>query len=344
MKLVRKIFYQGLVSRRKIKVSKEIKINKNNESLAAKKKVIFNNQIIYLVLVIIVIGIVASIINPHFLTISNFLNILQQISILGILTMCMSLIMISGGLDISIGNMAGLVAVVFARMLISELDLFLCVFIALSLGIILGFINGLIIAKSKVSAIIITLGMNYVFLGIALVIGGGRPQTIAGQFELLGDKIGPIPVSVIIYILIVIFVFLLRKYTKYGRKLNAIGGNTKAAFLSGINVDWHIVSVYTLSGLIVALAGLVLVSRLGMVKADSGADLALQAIAAAIIGGVSLDGGKGSFVGAFFGVLLLGILYNAMNIIGVSSYTQTIVLGGIIVAATVVSNIGKMKR
>ena len=134
------------------------------------------------------------------------------------------------------------------------------------------------------------------------------------------------------------------KYTKYGRKLNAIGGNTKAAFLSGINVDWHIVSVYTLSGLIVALAGLVLVSRLGMVKADSGADLALQAIAAAIIGGVSLDGGKGSFVGAFFGVLLLGILYNAMNIIGVSSYTQTIVLGGIIVAATVVSNIGKMKR
>ena len=329
-------------------MSKTIEINQNEskKSSIGKKLGLLNNQTTYLVLVIIVIGIGASIINKNFLTVNNFLNILQQITVLGILTMCMSLLMISGGLDLSIGNMAGLVATVFARMLLSGTSLFLCVFFSLVLGIVFGFINGLIIAKSKVTPIIITLGMNYVFLGIALVVGGGRPIVIAGQFEFLGsEKVGGIiPISIIIYILIVAFVFLLGKYTKYGRRLTAIGGNTNAAFLSGINVDLHIVSVYALSGLIVGLGGLILVSRLGMIKADYGSNLALQAIAAAIIGGVALSGGKGSFIGAFFGVLLLGILYNAMNIIGVSAYTQTIVLGGIIVIATVLSNIGKMRR
>jgi ribose transport system permease protein len=318
---------------------------KNNKASIGNKFRFLNSQITYLVLVIIGVGIVASIMNPNFLTIRNFFNIMQQISILGILTMCMSFLMISGGLDISIGNMAGLVAVVFARLLISGKSVFISVIVALILGTVFGFINGLIIAKSKVTPLIITLGMNYVFLGIALVIGGGRPLTIAGQFEFLGGaKVGPVPVAIIIYLLIVAFVFLLRKYTKYGRRLNAIGGNSNAAFLSGINVDWYTISIYTLVGLIVGLSGLVLVSRLGMIKADYGSDLALKAIAAAIIGGISFDGGRGSFVGAFFGVLLLGILYNAMNIIGVSAYLQTIVLGAIIVAATVISNIGKMRR
>lgn len=342
---MKKIFY--LDSWGIIKVLNTIKTIQDKEKMISvgKKFGFLNNQITYLILVIIAIGIVGALINPNFLTVNNFLNILQQIAILGILTMCMSLLLISGGLDISIGNMAGLVAMIFAKLLLSGKSVFLCVIIAFLVGIVCGFINGIIIAKSKVTPLIITLGMNYVFLGVALVASGGRPQTIAGKFEFLGGaKIGPVPVSILIYILIVIFAFLLRKYTKYGRRLNAIGGNTKAAYLCGINVDWHIVSVYTLSGLIVALAGLVLVSRLGMIKADYGSDLALQAIAAAIIGGVSLEGGKGSFVGAFFGVLLLGILYNAMNIIGVSSYTQTIVLGAIIVAATVISNIGKMRR
>ncbi|MDD5659891.1 MAG: ABC transporter permease, partial [Actinomycetota bacterium] len=250
-----------------------------------------------------------------------------------------------GGLDISIGNMAGLVAIIFARMLLSGKSIFISVVTVIILAMIFGFINGVIIAKSKVTPLIITLGMNYVFLGCALIIGGGRPQTITGQFEFLGEaKIGPVPVSIIIYMLILAFAFFLRRNTKYGRRLNAIGGNTQAAFLSGINVDWHIISIYTLSGLIVGLAGLVLVSRLGMVRADSGADYALQALAASIIGGITFEGGKGSLVGAFFGVLLLGILYNAMNIIGVSSYLQTIVLGAIIVIATVLSNIGKMRR
>jgi ribose transport system permease protein len=231
-------------------------------------------------------------------------------------------------------------------MLLSGKNIFSCVIVSLALGLLFGFINGLIIAKSKVTPLIITLGMNYVFLGIALVVGGGRPQSITGQFEFLGQsKIGGVvPFAIIIFLLIFALAFLLRKYTKYGRRLNAIGGNTLAAYLSGINVDLHIISIYALSGLIVGFTALILVSRLGMVQADVGSNYALQALAAAIIGGITFEGGRGSLVGAFFGILLLGTLNNALNIIGVSSFTQTIVLGAIIVVATVISNIGKMRR
>ncbi len=326
--------------------SKEIKQNGNGQAAASKRPGFLNNQIFYLIIVIILIVVIASILNPKFLTLKNFLNIMQQISILGILTMCMSLLMISGQLDISIGNMCGLIAIVFARMILSEQSIFLGVIVALVLGIVFGFINGFIIAKSKVTPLIITLGMAYVYLGIALIVGGGRPQAITGQFQFIGQsKIGGIvPFAIIMYLVVFAFAFLLRKYTKYGRRLNAIGGNPLAAYLSGINVDMHIISIYALSGLIVGFTSLILISRLGMVQADVGANFALQALAAAIIGGITFEGGKGSLVGAFFGVLLLGILNNALNIIGVSSFTQTIVLGAIIVIATVISNIGRMRR
>ncbi len=326
--------------------SNDIKQNNKEINLKASRLSFLNNQVVYLVLVIIVIGIGATILNPNFLSLRNFLNIMQQISILGILTMCMSLLMISGGLDISIGNMTGLIAIIFAKMVIAGISTWINIIAVLVLGLVLGLINGIIIAKSRVTPLIITLGMSYAFLGVALLIAGGRPQTITGQFTFLGEtKIGNIvPVAIVIFIAISIFAFLLRKYTKYGRRLNAIGGNNLAAYLSGINVDWHVISIYALSGLIVGIAALILVSRLGMVRADSGSEYALQALAAAIIGGITFEGGKGSLVGAFFGVLLLGILYNAMNIVGVSSYIQKTVLGIIIVMATVISNIGKMKR
>lgn len=324
--------------------TKGINQNENDKASISGKFRFLNSQSTYLIVVIILIAIVASIINPNFLTLRNLFNVLQQISVLGIMTMCMSLLMISGGLDVSIGNMSGLVSIVFAKMLLAGQSTLVSVVTLLILATICGFANGLIVAKSKVTPLIITLGMNYVFLGVALIIGGGRPQTING-FTFLGEaKIGPVPVAILIYLLVVAFAFCLRKYTKYGRRLNAIGGNPIAAYLSGINVDWHIISMYALSGLIVGLASLVLVSRLGMMRADTGSDFALQALAASIIGGITFEGGRGSIIGAFFGVLLLGIIINAMNIIGATSYLQTVVLGAIIVVATVISNIGKMRR
>jgi ribose/xylose/arabinose/galactoside ABC-type transport system permease subunit len=315
------------------------KKKKGNKLLALK------NQTTYLILVIIFVSVVATILNPKFLSARNIFNIMQQISVLGMLTMCMALLMISGQLDISIGNMAGLVGMVFTRMVLTGYSEVLAVVVVLIISTVLGFVNGVIISKSKTTPLIITLGMMYVYYGIGLIISEGRPQSLGGRFEFLGRaQIGPVPFTVILYLLIFAFAFLLRRYTTYGRRLNAIGGNEVAAFLSGINVDLHVISIYSLSGLIVGLGGLVLASRLGMVRADSGMGYELRALAAVIIGGITFEGGRGSLVGAFFGVLLLGVMYNAMNIVGVSSYMQTIFLGAIIVIATVISNIGQMQR
>ncbi len=306
---------------------------------------LFRSQTGYLILVIITVTIIATIMNPRFLSARNIFNIMQQISVLGILTMCMALLMISGNLDISIGNMAGLVGMLFTRMVLTGRSQGIAVITVMILSTALGLINGLIISKSKTTPLIITLGMSYVYYGIALIISNGRPQSLGGEFEFLGRaKIGPVPITIIIYILVFILAYLFRKYSTYGRRVNAIGGNKEAAFLSGINVDSHIISLYGISGMVTGLAGLVLISRLGMVRADSGSNYALQALAAAIIGGITFEGGRGSLVGAFLGVLLLGIMYNAMNIIGVSSYMQTIFLGSVIVIATVISNIGKLKK
>ncbi len=318
--------------------------NMENISFLGKFKFL-KNQITYLVLIIIAVSFVATLLNPNFLTTRNIFNITQQISVLGILTMCMALLMVAGNLDISIGALAGLVGMIFTRMVIAGYSIFFSVVVVVLLSTTCGFINGFIIAKSKVTPLIITLGMMYVYYGISLVIAGGRPHSLAGQFEFLGRaRLGPVPFTIIVYLAIFAFAYLLRRYSKYGRRLNAIGGNPLAAYLSGINVTWHVISLYALSGLIVSLAGLMLASRIGMVRADTGSGYELQALAAVIIGGITFEGGRGSIVGAFFGVLLLGIMYNAMNIIGVSSFMQTIFLGAIIVIATVISNIGKMKR
>lgn len=303
------------------------------------------NQTTYLILVIIAVSIVATILNPRFLTARNFFNVMQQISVLGILSMCMALVMVSGHLDISIGTMAGLVGMVFTRLVLAGYGELFSAAVVLVMSTILGFLNGVIVAKSKTTPLIITLGMMYVYYGLALLISEGRPHSLGGRFQFIGRaEIGPIPFTIIVYLLVFGLAIFLRRYTSYGRRINAIGGNREAAFLSGINVDRHVISLYALSGLVVGLAGLVLASRLGMVRADSGMGYELQALAAVIIGGITFEGGRGSLVGAFFGVLLLGIMYNAMNIVGVSSYMQTIFLGAIIVIATVVSNIGKMRR
>jgi len=320
-------------------------VNLENKNPFLSKLKVLKHQITYLIIVLIIISIVATLLNPRFLSARNFFNVMQQISVLGILTMCMSLLMISGGLDISIGSMAGLVGIIFVKMVLAGYSTALSVVVVLALSTLMGTVNGVIISKSKVTPLIITLGMMYVFYGIALIIAGGRPLALGTRFQFLGRaQVGPIPFPIIIYLAIFAFAYLLRRYTKYGRRLNAIGGNVHTAYLSGINVDAHQISIYALSGLIAGLAGLVLASRLGMVRADSGTGYELQALAAAIIGGITFEGGRGSLVGAFFGVLLLGIMYNAMNIIGVSSYLQTIFLGAIIVIATVISNIGKMRR
>jgi ribose transport system permease protein len=306
---------------------------------------LIKSQPFIIFLVIVFLSAVIPFFNPVFLTFRNFQTVLQQSSVTGIASLCMVLLMVSGGLDFSIGSIISLTCVVVAKLVELQMSALSASLIGLVVAIACGALNGVIIAKSKCPPIIITLGMLYVYYGIALNIAQGRFLNLFGKFEALGGStILFIPFPIAVWVGMVVLMVVLLRYTKLGRRLYAMGSNEEAAFLAGITIDLNKVIAYTLNGLVAGIAALVLISRLGSVIANVGADYALRALSAAVIGGVSFEGGRGTVIGAVLGVVLLGVVYNAMNILGITAYFQNIVLGIIVVSAVVFSNIGKMKR
>ncbi|NSW75825.1 MAG: ABC transporter permease [Candidatus Atribacteria bacterium] len=303
------------------------------------------NQTFFLVMVIVVLSVLFGFLNPRFLSQGNLLAVFQQIAVLGIATMSMTILLISGGIDLSIGSMIGLSGVVICKMVMSGVPSFWAILAGFVLPIGCGFLNGVIVSKSRCIPLIVTLGMNYVYYGLALVISGGLFLSLKGHFTFLGrGRLLGVPVSVVVLFLVVLAVHFLLRNTKFGRRLVVMGGNEQVAFLSGINVDRLKIANYTLSGVLIGLASLVLISRLGNILANAGEGYELRALASAIIGGVTFEGGRGSVLGAFLGVVLLGIVQNGLNILNVSSYFQTFTIGLIIVVAVVVSNLEKIRR
>lgn len=310
-----------------------------------KNKSFFRNQIFFLIVVIVGLSLLFGIINPRFLSQGNIFAIFQQIAVLGICTMSMTLLLISGGIDLSIGSMIGLSTVIICTLVMNGTNVYVAVLIGFLTSVTCGLINGVIVSKSKCIPLIVTLGMSYVYYGLALVISQGLFLTIKGKFQFLGrGRVLGIPVPMIILILMVLGTHFLLRNTKYGRRIVAMGGNEQMAFLSGINVDRLKIINYTLSGAIIGVASLVLVSRLGNIVANAGEGYELRALASAIIGGVTFEGGRGTILGAFLGVILMGIVQNGLNILNVSSYFQTFTVGVIIVIAVVVSNIEKIRK
>jgi len=310
-----------------------------------KNKSFFRNQIFFLIVVIVGLSLLFGIINPRFLSQGNIFAIFQQIAVLGICTMSMTLLLISGGIDLSIGSMIGLSTVIICTLVMNGTNFYIAVLIGFSTSVVCGLINGVIVSKSKCIPLIVTLGMSYVYYGLALVISQGLFLTLKGKFQFLGrGRVLSVPVPMIILILMVLGTHFLLRNTKYGRRIVAMGGNEQMAFLSGINVDRLKIINYTLSGAIIGVASLVLVSRLGNILANAGEGYELRALASAIIGGVTFEGGRGTILGAFLGVILMGIVQNGLNILNVSSYFQTFTIGVIIVIAVVVSNIEKIRK
>jgi ribose transport system permease protein len=305
----------------------------------------FSNQSVFLLLVIVVIGIFISITNAQFISSRNILNILQQISVTGIVTIGMAMVLISGGIDLSVGAIISLTCSVVAKLIVSGMSPWVAAPIGLALGSLCGFANGLIISKTRCAPFIITLGLLSIYQGIALVVTGGRIVNLSGQFDFLGRPLFSfVPAYVLVFLAICVIFYVILNYTRYGRRIYAMGGNEEATYLSGIKIDNLKLKVYSLNGLVVGIAALVLLSRLGSANPVMGNGYELQAIAAAVIGGTTLDGGRGSVVGCFLGVLLLGIISNSLNILGVSPFYQNIVLGAIIVFAVIMSNLGRRKR
>lgn len=306
----------------------------------------FRDQRVLLAIVIVVIVAVISVLNPRFVDVKNLLAILQQISVLGILTMAMSILLIGGGVDLSIGNSMVVSGVVMSYLINAGCGTGAAVAACIATGALCGLLNGVIISYSRCIPLIITLGTSLAFYGLALTISGGKIMSFGGALNWIGKTRlgGFFPIMLFVLILMVAVAAVTINFTKFGRRVVAIGGNEKSAYLSGIKVQRYKVLLYTIAGVFCGVAAIIFSARIDSITANAGSGYETSALTAAIIGGVTFDGGKGTISGAFLGCLLMGVINNAMNILKVPTYIQTIVTGGIIVAAVVLSNVGNLRR
>ncbi len=291
-------------------------------------------------LIALVIGI--SLLSPNFATIGNFLSLLRQSSINGLIAFGMTLVILTGGIDLSVGSILAFTTAITARLILMGVTSPLAILIALLLGSIFGLITGFIITKGRIQPFIATLISMTVFRGLTLIFSNGKPisgVTSADNFSSAflifvgkGTFLGvPTPVWILVIVFIVLY-FLLNN-TTYGRKIYATGSNEKAASLAGINTIKTKMSVYAISGFMSALAGIILLSRLGSAQPTLGSGYELDAIAAGALGGISLSGGRGKITGTLIGILIIAVLNNGLNIIGVSSYYQDVIKGLVILIA-----------
>lgn len=286
---------------------------------------------------LLLIIIIISFMSPSFLTATNIFNVLRQVSISALIAFGMTFVILTGGIDLSVGSTLALTGAISAGLLAGGMDPFLAMLIGLLLGAVLGAVNGFIIAKGKVAPFIATLATMTIYRGLTLVYTDGKPVSGLGDslaFQMFGKGyfLGiPVPVITMLIAFLVLY-FILRK-TTFGRRVYAIGGNEEASRLSGINVDRITIAVYSLTGMLAALSALILTSRLNSAQPTAGQSYELDAIAAVVLGGTSLTGGRGWIFGTLVGALIIGVLNNGLNLIGVSSFFQQVVKGVVILLA-----------
>ncbi|WP_335871125.1 ribose ABC transporter permease [Bacillus sp. 2205SS5-2] len=292
------------------------------------------------VLGLIVITIILSIMSPNFFTVDNLFNVLRQVSVNALIAFGMTFIILTGGIDLSVGSILALASATTAGLLASGMDPVLAVLIGLLAGAVMGLVNGLIITKGKVAPFIATLATMTIFRGLTLVYTDGRPITGLSDsvsFQMLGKGyfLGiPFPVVTMLVAYFILF-FILRK-TTFGRGVYAIGGNEEASLLSGLKADRLKIGVYAITGFLSALAGIILTSRLNSAQPTAGVSYELDAIAAVVLGGTSLSGGRGWIFGTLIGALIIGFLNNGLNLLNVSSFYQQVVKGGVILLAVLI--------
>jgi ribose transport system permease protein len=312
-------------------------------------------QAMVLVILIVVLAIVTSIVNPRFLRITNILNIFQQIAILGIVASGIGMLLVAGQIDISVGSQISWMGVILAMIIQKVLGLPegnvaawrtalaipLTIVVTFAVGALLGLINGITVVKSKAASFIITLGFMTAYKGAALLTCKGASYMLFGKFEWLGRGriMDLLPISILFFVGVMIIAFIVLKYFRYGRFLYAIGGNKQAAYVSGIKTNRVTITAYIVVGLCNALAALILISRNGSALATTGDAYALDALASVIVGGVALSGGRGNALNIFLGVLLIGLISNALVIMNINPYARDVVIGLIIIAAVTIGSL-----
>lgn len=289
-----------------------------------------------LVVAIVLMGVIFTLINSSFFTPRNLINILDQTTINGLLAVGITLAILTGGIDLSIGAILGMTAVLVGQWLVNGMDPLVAVLVGMVLGFSMGCLNGILIAKLKLQPFIATLGTCSALRGLTYIYTGGWPiMNIPENFRDLvdGDLFGWLPSALVMMVIFMAICHILLRKTKFGLYTYALGNNESATKLSGVNVDLYKILAYGISGMGGALAGLVMIARLGSAEPSAGDGYEMYAIAAAAIGGTSLAGGKGNVVATLIGAILLQTLKTGLVVVSVDPYWQRVATGAIIVIA-----------
>jgi ribose transport system permease protein len=300
-----------------------------------------------IIISLIVVFTVFSILVPIFLQQNNLINITLQASINAVVAIGMTLVIITAGIDLSVGAIVALSSVITAKFLVSGTPILVSIAINFLIGIICGMFNGVLISYLRLQPFLVTLGTMSLFRGLALIISNGVPiYDLPEQFKtaIALLTIGPIPIPVVIMVIFSIMAFIILKFTKLGEYIFAIGGNEEATRLSGVNVKMYKTITYAFSGIAAALGALILTGRLGAAEAVSGMGYELDAIAAAAIGGASLAGGRGSILGTIIGAIILSALRNGLTLLNVQSFYQMVATGIIIMIAIIIDRLSRMQQ
>jgi len=298
-----------------------------------------------IIAVLLMIGVALSFLSPYFLTYDNLISVLRQISNNIYLALGMTMVIILGGIDLSVGSIVAMCGTVTVGLITTQgWSMALAIPVGLLLGTLVGFINGFFVAQFRVPAFIITLSTMNIAKGIAYIYSGGRSTRIVDdRFNLIGTGyLGPIPLPVVYMVLLIALFILLMNRTRFGTYIYAVGGNRESAHLSGVNMKMVEIAVFTISGFLAAFAGLVLSARMFSGQPSVGEGYELDAIAACVLGGVSMSGGVGRISGTIFGAMVIGIISNGLNLMSVSSFWQ-LVVKGIIIATAVLLDTQKGK-
>lgn len=294
-------------------------------------------------LIVAVLFIIMSFVSPYFFTKANLLAVMLGLSLEAIIAVAMVHLMVTGGFDMSVGSIVAFTGASTALMLRSGMPVVIAVILGMGLGGLIGLMNGLIVAKIGINPFVTTLSSLSLFRGLTLIITRGQNVTgLPKAFKLIGQaKLLEIQNPIIIAVVLLIVGDILLRKSRFFRQGYYIGGNEHSARLSGIPVDKIKILAYVLTGLFSAISGIVMTARLGSASVTAGTGLELRVITAVIIGGASLQGGEGSVLGAFLGTLLMGIITNALTLLGVDVYWQTFVIGATLLTAVLIDTLSK---
>ncbi len=295
-------------------------------------------------LMLVAMSLLVGVINPTFFSAKNVINVLRQFSYVGIVAVGGTFVLITGGIDLSVGSLMGFGAVGCAWMCANGIEPILAVLVMLLLGGLLGALQGYTAVKLNLNPFIVTLGGQYIIKGMTLLISGGLPVRFDNYMNWMGSQWLGIPVSIYVMLIIMIIGHIILSKTAYGRKIYAVGGNARAAKLSGIKVGNMQISVFAMTGTLAALAGMMTCANLSSGDVSTGTSMEMNVITACVLGGASLSGGKGSILGTFIGAAIIGVIRNGFVLLRISAAWQTIALGGFLVLACTVDTLKRKER